>query len=289
MIRKLSHSNLTLVSGGLIYLLLTIVWVLVSLKINNIESQNGYFEIGALLQFKTILPAVVFGGRFLLFSKYRLGPANPWVFPLCLFLVGGSIFDKLLSATNIGYGLLIAADIIIWAFLIKETYETIRTIFSFWRSLPKVNYAMFVDIWAKLGNDLIKLGLWLTSLSGLAFFYLVSFFMVDALLYGYLLLTPLVVIGASLYLTIFSKIKTWVQGDLAIIDGELVGQLNWDQVKDDPDLSQRIAWFQYLTLIRNYLKDLEKPALLLKLFLLYLVCSGLILSLPYFFGRVIEV
>jgi len=256
---------------------------------NSIENQNGYFEIGALLQFKIILPAVVFGGRFLLFSKYRLGPSNPWVFPLSLFWAGGSVLGKLLSAANIDYGLLIAADIIIWAFLIKETSEIIRTIFSFWWSLPKVNYAMFVDIWTKLGNDLIKLGIWLTIILGLGFFYLVNFFMVDALLYSFLLLTPLVVIGTSLYLTIFSKIKTWVRGDLALINGELAGQLNWDQVKDDPDLPQKIAWFQYLTLIRNYLKDLEKPALLLKLFLLYLACSGLILSLPYFFGRVIEV
>lgn len=253
------------------------------------ESRSGYFEIGALLQFKIILPAVIFTGRFLFFNKYRVGPPNPWIFPLSLFLAGGSVFDKLFSAEKLSYGLLLTVDIIIWAFLIKEICETIRTIFRFWKSLPKVNYAMFIDIWTKLGNDLLKLGLWLTSLLGLVFFYLVSFFMVDALLYSYLLLTPLIAIGLSLYLLIYLKIRAWVRSDLTIINGELVEQLNWSQVKDDPNLPQKVAWFQYLTLIRNYLKDLEKPALLIGLLLLYIGCSGLILSLPYFLGRVIEV
>ncbi len=289
MIRKLSQANLTLLSRGIFYLALTIIWSLVSLKINSIESQSGYFEIRPLLQFKAILPAAIFGGRYLLFGRYRLGPSNPWIFPLSLFLAGGSVFDKLLSAANIGYVLMIAADMLIWAFLINETAETLRTVFRFWKSLPKVNYAMFIDIWAKLNNDLFKLSLWLTSLVGLTFFYLVSFFMVDALLYSYLLLTPLVATGASLYLLMYSKIKAWVNNDLTLIDAELAVQLDWDQVKGDPELPQRVAWFQYLSLIRNYLKDLEKPALLIRLFLLYLACSGLILCLPYFFGRVIEV
>lgn len=289
MIRKLSGSTFTLLSGGTFYLILTIIWSLITLKINSFESQSGYFEIGALLQFKIILPAAIFMGRFLLFNKYRLGLSNPWIFPICLFWTGGSVFNKLAGAVNICYGLLIATDIIIWAFLIKETFETIRTVFRFWRLLPKVNYAMFVEIWAKLGNDLFKLGLWLTIIIGLAFFYLVSFFMVDALLYSYLLLTPLIVIGASLYWLIFNKLKTWVRGDLVAIDGELVEQLNWGQVRNDPDLPQRTAWFQYLILIRDYLKSLQRPVLLLKTFLLYMGCSGLILSLPYFFGRVIEV
>ncbi len=288
MVGKLSQSTIKLLSIGSFYLVLTVIWSLVSLQINTFESQRGYFEIDALLKFKILFPAAVFMGRFIFFNKYRLSPANYWVFPISLFLVGWSDFEKLVNAANIYYCLLLAADITLWAIFIKDTIETVRAVFRFWKLLPKVNYAMFNDIWTKVGNDLFKLGIWLTALLGLIFFYLVSFFMVDALLYSYLLLIPLILIGASLYLLILGKIKAWVSDDLAVIDGELSEQLNLEKAKVDPDLAQKTVWIQYLTLIRTYLKDLERPVWLLRTFILYLGCSGFILCLPYFFGRVIE-
>lgn len=287
MIRKFSQSSLKMLTIGMLYLLITLCWTWVSFQTNRFESGSGYFEINTLLKFKILLSASVLGGR-LLFNQYRLGPLNPWILPLSLFLVGWSVFDKLANAENLQYGLLIGGDIIIWSLIISEISETMAAVFRFWKRLPKVNYAMFSDIWSKLSNDLFKLGIWLTVLLGLTFFYLVNFFMIDALLYSRLLLTPLIVIGTALYLLIFSKINSWISGDLSEIEGELDAQLNWRQLKDDPQLSEKTAWFQYLTLIRNYLKDLQKPVWLLKPCLLYIVCSALILTLPYFFGRVIE-
>ena len=287
MIRKLSQPSLKLLSVGTCYLVLMIIWSWVSFQTNSFESESGYFEISALLRFKIFLPVVVLTGRFL-FNQYRSGSPNPWIFPLNLFLVGWSVFDKLAKVVNLYYGLLIGADIIIWSFMISEIIETIGVVFRFWKRLPRVNYAMFNDIWSKLGNDLFKLGIWLTALLGLALFYLVSFFMIDALLYSRLLLIPLLIIGGTLYSLIISKMKAWVHIDLNEIETELGAQLNWRQVKGDPDLSAKTAWFQYLTLIRNYLKELQKPVLLLKPCLLYIACMAIILSLPYFLGRVIE-
>ncbi len=287
MIRKLSQSSVKLLLVVIGYLVITIIWSWVSFQTNHFESEGGYFEINALLKFKVLLPAAVLMGRWL-FDHYRLGPPNPWFIPLSLFLVGWTVFDKLINAVNLHYALLIGADVIIWSFLISETVETINIVFRFWRRLPKVSYAMLSDIWSKLGKDLFKLGIWLTFLVGLTFFYLVNFFLIDALLYSKLLLIPLGVTGAALYLLIFSKINAWVSSDLGEIDNQLNALLNWDQVRADPDLLQKTAWLQYLTLSRNYLKDLQKPVLLLKSGLLYLVCTALILSLPYFFGRVIE-
>lgn len=275
--------------NAVIYLLLTIIWSVVTLKMNNYESQSGYFEINALMQFKILLPMVVFLGRCLLFNEYRFGRKNPLVFLMFLFLVGWSDFEKLIGAINVGYRLLILADILVWVFLIKETLEAIRGMIGYWVDLPKTNYAMINEIWAKIEKDLIKLGSWLTLLVGLSFFYLVSFFMVDAIFYSYLLLIPLLGCGLFLYGLIHSKIKTWVRHDLALIDSELAEQLDWEMSKDDPDLPRITAWFQYLTLVRNYLNQLQRPVLLLKLFLFYLGYSGLVLCLPYFFGRVIPV
>lgn len=289
MARKLSQSNLRLLLSAILHLLLILVWSLITLKINEYERQNGYFEINALLQFKILLPIAVFGGRFFLFPTYRLARQNPWLFPLSLFIAGWSVFEKLYKATNAGYTLSLIADSIIWAYIIKETIETIRTIIAFWKDLPKVNYAILLDIWAKMENDLIKLGIWLTVLIGLTFFYLVSFFIVDALFYSYLLLMPMLGIGLFLYGLLLIKIKTWIRSDLGAINEELAEQLNSIMVKDDPELSQKTVYFQYLTLIRNYLNDLQRPVLLLKLFILYLAYSGLILSLPYLLERVIEV
>lgn len=287
MIRKLSRPSLKLLSVGTCYLILIIIWSWISFQTNRFESESGYFEINALIRFKIFFPIVVLMGR-LLFNQYRSGSPNPWAFPISLFLVGWSVFDKLAKVVNLDYGLLIGADIIIWSLMISEIIETSSAVFRFWIRLPKINYAMFRDIWSKLGNDLFKFGIWLTALLGLALFYLVSFFMIDALLYSRLLLIPLPVIGGLLYSLIFSKLKAWVAIDLNEVETELGAQLNWPQLKGDPDLSAKTVWFQYLTLIRDYLKDLQRPVLLLKPCLLYMVCMAIILGLPYFFGRVIE-
>jgi len=240
-----------------------------------------------LLKFKILFPAVAFMGR-LLFVQYRTRPINSWIFPVSLFIVGWSVFDKLVTAQNLHYSLLIGTDIIIWSLIISDIIETLITVFRYWEGFSKVNYGVINEIWSKLSDDLFKLGIWLTVLLGLIFYYLVSFFLVDAILYSYLLLMPLLVIGAALYLLIFNKINTWIRDDLILIDGELSHQLDWDQVKDDPALPQKTLWFQYLSLIRNYLKELQRPVILVKSFLLYILGAVFILSLPYFFGRVIE-
>ena len=287
MVRKLSQSSLKQFLVGIFYLVITIIWSWVSFQINKFEIESGYFEIYSLLKFKTLLPAAILGGR-LLFIRYRLGQPNPWAFPISLFLAGWSVFDKLINAVNLHYGLLIGGDILIWSFMIYDTIQTLGFVFRFWSRLPKVNYAMFGDIWSKLNNDLFKIGIWLAVLLGLTFFYLVNFFMIDALLYSRLLLIPLIVTGSALYSLIYNKVNAWVRSDLGEIDGELVKLLNWAEIKNGPELPEKTAWFQHLLLIRNYLKDFQKPAILVKSCLLYLVCSALILSLPYFFGRVIE-
>lgn len=287
MIRKLSRSSLKLLVIGSCYLLVTLAWIWISLQIKGFERESGYFELNALLKFKILLSASVLAGR-LLFNQYRLSPPHPGIIPFSLFLVGWSVFDKLASAVNLYYALLIGADIIVWSLLISEIAETMTAVFRFWKRLPKVSYAMFSDIWSKLSNDLLKLGIWLTALLGLTFYYLVNFFMIDALLYSRLLIIPLILIGTALYSLIFSKIKAWVDSDLFEIDNQLNAVIDWRQLKGDPELSQKTAWFQYLILIRNYLKDLQKPVMLVKPCLLYILCTVLILNLPYFFGRVIE-
>ncbi|NLY74917.1 MAG: hypothetical protein GX075_06400 [Firmicutes bacterium] len=287
MLRK--RFNRTQFSGGVFYLLLAAVWVLVSLKMILLESQSAYLESGPLLQFKILLPAVVYGGRFLLFFKYRGRSAGPWLFPACLAAVVVSVCDKFAMIGNLFHGLLVVLDILIWAFLINDILELIYALFYYWRTLPKVNYAMVGEIWDQLRADLFRLGIWLTSLMGLTFYYLVGFFMVDAVVYSYLLLTPLLISGTALYWLTYSKIQAWVRSDLAEIDAELTARFDWKQVKDDPELPQLTKWLEYLLLIRNYLNLFQRPVFLIKSLLLYSGCSALILSLPYFFGRVIEV
>lgn len=287
MFGKLSQPTLKLCSIGTFYLIIAFIWPRISLQINSFEGLRGYFDTKALLKFKILFPAVAFMGH-LLFAQYRTRPTISWLFPLSLFIVGWSVFDKLDKAINLHYSLLIGADIIIWSLVISDLIQTLTAIFRYWEGFVKVNYAVISEIWSKLSDDLFKLGIWLTVLLGLIFYYLVSFFLVDAILYSYLLLMPLLIIGAALYLLIFKKINTWIRDDLILIDGELSHQLDWEQVKNDPALPQKTVWFQYLSLIRNYLKELQKPVILLKSFLLYIFSAIFILSLPYFFGRVIE-
>ena len=284
---KLSQSTLKLCAIGTLSLIIALIWPWISLQTNSFEGLSGYFDIKALFKFKILFPAAAFMGH-LFFAQYRTRPTNPWIFPLSIFIVGWSVFDKLVKASNFQYSLLIGADILIWSLVVSDLFQTLTAIFGYWEGFEKVNYAVISEIWSKLSDDLFKLGIWLTVLLGLTFYYLVSFFLVDAIFYSYILSMPLLVIGTALYLLIFKKINTWIQDDLMVIDGELSYHLDWEQVKDDPELPQKTIWVQYLSLIRNYLKGLQQPVILLKSFLLYILGAVFILCLPYFFGRVVE-
>ncbi len=278
---------------------LTVIWALISLGLYAIEGSKSYFEIHAVLYFKIILAAVVFLSRYLLFGQYR---QEKWLGPMIgisfLFALGGQWNEFLKEGFQWFYGLLKGLDSILWGLYLGLFLENISGLFSFWMHSSRKNGAELRQFLGTLRQDTVSLGIILTFLAGLAYYYLTSFYLLDTLFYSYLLFGLVIGAGLGFYGCAQIKINRWIHRDIASLDEEIDRYIQWQPLArcheqdgdyEVLDLDSRLAWLQYLTLIRNYLVQMGRPRFPWQIWCSYLIFSGCILIIPYVFGLAVQV
>ncbi len=275
----------------------TFIWALISIGLYAVEGSKSYFEIQAVLYFKIIFAAVIFLSRYLLFAQYR---HQKWLSPMItisfLIALGGGWNELLKEGTRWFYIFFKVLDAFIWGLYSGLFLENMNGLFIFWVHLPKKNGAEFRQYFQTLRQETISLGIVLTFLVGLVYYYLTSFYLLDTLFYSYLLWMLVISIGLGFYCLAQIKLNRWIKQDIALLDLELDHYIQWQQMaralKQDEDygnLSSKISWLQYLTLIRNYLIQMGRPKFPWQIWCSYLIFSASILIIPYVFGLAVQV
>jgi hypothetical protein len=269
---------------------LTIIWALISGGLYFFEGNRSYFEINTVLQFKIIFAAVIFLGRYLLFAKHRQYKWFKWILIVAVLITVGSQGDHLIKTPlNLIYFLLKVCDSLVWGIFITVLLETLGALFLFWNHISKVPVSQLEQLWRLAWQEIIALGILLTLLAGLIYYYLTSFYLVDTIFYSYILLIPVSAAGLRLYLTIRIRINNWLRQDLSSLDQEIDTCLQWQHFKTEPEFYQKLCWLEYLTLIRSHLVQTSRLRVSWKTLGCYLTFSVLIIILPYLFGLAIEV
>jgi hypothetical protein len=268
----------------------TLIWVLISMGLYACEEPKSYFDIQSILGFKIIFVAVIFLGRYLLFPQYRRQTCfGRFLFLGILIALCAQSSDIVKAGTNGLYILLKVVDAFVWGLFVALFFENMEGLFSFWRHSQKKNVSLFNPLLETLRQDTISLGIMLTLLAGLLYYYLTSFYLLDTLFYNYLILALVLVTGLGFYFLVQIKLNRWVKQDIGLIDQEIDNYLEWQQFKQDSGLNQKIVWLEYLTIIRNYLTQKGRPKFPWQIWGSYLLFSCFILVLPYIFGLAIQV
>jgi hypothetical protein len=268
----------------------TLIWMFISIGLHFFEGSQSYFELKAVLIFKLILVAVIYLGRYLLLAQYRRPGGLIWLFGIVFLLAASAQAGSIIKAGFIfGYILLKAADALVWGIFVAILLENILGLFRFWHQPQKISASLLNQIWKSARQDIIALGILLTLLAGLLYYYLISFYLLDTLFYSYLLVVLVLLIGLGFYIMIHLRLHAQLQCDIGELDREIDSYLLWQGFKEDPDLHQKVLQLRYLTLIRNYLAQIGRPRFLWQIWGSYLLFSAFILILPYIFGLAVEV
>jgi hypothetical protein len=268
----------------------TLCWALISVGLYCFEGSNSYFEIKAVLLFKIILAAAIFLSRYLLFAKYRRQKWLTWFFGISFLIAfstqGGCIVKNDFNWVYIVFKI---GDSLAWGIFTAALLENIAGLFNFWRFPPKVSGSSFHRLCQIVRQDTIALGVLLTLLAGLFYYYLISFYLLDTLLYSYLLLALVLLAGIGFYIINRIQLGNWLQLDIDRLDREIDGFLQWQDFKADSELNQKMLWFEYLAAIRSYLIQMGRPGFPWQICGSYLLFSFFILALPYILGFAVEV
>jgi len=273
---------------SLFYLGLALLWMVISFGLNHFANTGEQFTIRAIFQAKLILIAIVFTGRYLLFPQYRQRLIFKYSFILAFFTLCGFTAPRPAELFKWGYLLLLTADVIIWSLLLAAMFEISYRLFEFWGRIPRTGFDNYSVIWRKFWEEALYFGFWVTSAACFAYYYSVSFLVVDPILYSYLLLIVTALSWVTFFTVFFSRIRGWVDAAVGEIDREIEPYLKWREFE-----TEAVAAFwprlNYLLKLRDYLVEFKQPVFSLKTVIFYLGFSGFILLLPYFFAAVIEV
>lgn len=252
--------------------------------------EKGYstFEFQTMLQAKTLLIAIAYTGRYLLFPQYRFGRWRKWFYGASIFLVFGMNLYKLVDNFDWLYLFWLTGDGFLWAMIPAAVIEVMGSLFIYWNRIYTINVDIVRELWQKAWQTIFYLGIWLTLIIGLIYFYLVNFFIIDTVTYSYFFAILLAVTGISLYATVQSKVNEWVNRENRQIDLKMTVYLNWQELSQ-AELEQNISFVQYLLMLRDYYLGFKKPVISMRTILLYLCFEGAILILPYIIGVVVEV
>jgi hypothetical protein len=271
-------------------LVLTVLWMVLSIGLYYSEGSGSYFEIKAILIFKILLTALIFGARYLLFTQYRWSRWLGWLFGITfLIALGGQGVYVVKAGFHWSYVLLKIFDAAAWGLFIAMLLEPLLALFRHWYYLKKIDIWQSGQLWKSVWLEIIRLGVLMTLLAGLSYYYLTSFYLLDTLFYSYLLLVPLFSAGIGLYIIIQCKVNCWLRQELYQLDQEIGGYIQWQCYKDEADLNSQLISLEYLTLIRNYIAEISRPRFPWKAGGIYLLFIGFILALPYIFGFAVEV
>jgi small-conductance mechanosensitive channel len=145
------------------------------------------------------------------------------------------------------------------------------------------------NLWQAFWRDCAKVGLFLTLLAATGYYYITSFFLIDTVLYSYLLLIPILTAVIMMYVVFTTKVRNWLRKVLEEVDREATGVLQWQRFKAEPEMIDLLPWYEYILLVRDYLVKLAKPVFYPSTIFYYILYCGFILSLPYILGIAIEV
>ncbi len=276
--------------AGIACFILTVFWGLISVGLYCFEGQRSYFEIRSILKFKLILAGVFFLVRYLMFSKYRKLAWFKWIFFSIVLIILSSESISLVKALESSvYLLLKVLDALVWGVFSAGILEVFAVLIRFWTGIKKVNPAGLEKLWKVFWDDMMQLGIVLTLLAALTYYYLSSFYLMATLFYSYLLAILLVIPGLWLFLYLYFKVTGWINEDLHSLDIEIAPYLDWNQMKADPEFYQTMLSLDYLLMVRKYLTEKCRPVFSLKAICCYIVGSGIILWLPYGLGLIVEV
>jgi hypothetical protein len=178
--------------------------------------------------------------------------------------------------------LFLLLDSLLWSFFSAQIMEVMWAVVRYWSQWVDFDLPKLTGIWHQFYADLIKMGLWLVLLMGLIYYYLISYFVIDTVVYSYLFLIPFVFVGPLPYLILSRKIRHRIDVEIQKVDEQLVNYLEWPCFEAQQFVLQ-LPRFQYLWLIRNYWLGF-RPQVPFKLAIYYLIFCGLILGFPFLSG-----
>lgn len=296
-----------------ILLSLSIIWSFLSLKIHG--TGLNFLELRILLLCQFGLVAIVFLSRFLLFQNIRNPLFFKWAAALFLLVFLGlkispnifRIFNRLAnpyiqrmaSAEKMGTGLIswgefpfVFLEGLILSLLVAWLAEIVFGVFWNWRRLPRFDPCNSYQYWDHLWLDILKMGLLITLLMILTYFFIINFLLVDTVLYSYLLTVPVLASGAGLFLLLSKKVRGWRESEIREIDARLAPYLAWQKYVVDFETEPKdpgiLPWVQYLSIIRDYLRQTRRPYIRWWVVMLYLLFCGIMAGLPNFFRVVVE-
>ncbi|HEY8464322.1 MAG TPA: hypothetical protein VIM29_09935 [Bacillota bacterium] len=282
--------NQTWTQTGMVFLGITLSWVLVSFSLSMMEQAGCVlFELLPIVQCKVLVVAIVFAGRYFLFPQYRLEGKSRWICGLLFLILGGAAMIRVEKMFQWLYCGLVVTDTFLWALVFTMMIETGGALFAYWaNAFATAEPGMITGCWQGLWSDAIKLGIWLTFLAGLAFFYLVSFYWLDVIFYSRFLVILFLIIEFSLLGIGYWRSQQKFSSKLALIDCELNLLLKWRNLESG-ELQGLLPRLHYLLLTREVLSRLSRPVLPLSALIMGLSCGGFLYYLPDLIGIVIKV
>lgn len=286
-----------------LYLSLAVIWFFLSMGIYG--NRLNFLELRIMLFCESGLIAIVYLSRDLLFRDIRSPRFFKWAASLFLLIFLGlklsPNIQRMLGILGMPEIDSLGWRIIPWVFfegLIFSIFlawfvESIFAVFRTWHRITRLDPCASYQYWHRLWMDILKLGILMTLLMILVYFYIINFLLVDTVLYSYLLTAPIIGTGVGLFLLFFIKVSRWRGAEIRAIDRELTPYIEWSKYKadNDSDLKDQgvLRWVQYLLCIREYSRQVKQPFILWWVVILNLFFCGAVLSLPYLLKVVIAV
>jgi hypothetical protein len=272
------------------YAALLVLWMAVSVGLNAVERGGPVFGLTAVILSKVLFCVIVVVGRLYLFPHYRVECGMGLLFALLVLILCGAGIPRIGNAFSWYYRLLVLADTVVWAFYLTLLVEVLYALGVHWSRVRPENYRELniLGLWRCFWTDLLYLGIWITLLLGLAFYYLVNFYVMDVIFYSRLLAGILAGCGLFFFAAARSRVNGWFREEIGLLDQKIGAFLDW------PNVDARIAAtdlpvYRYLLLTREYFKCLQRTTIFPGALLFYLLCVVLLLSLPLWAGTVIKV
>jgi hypothetical protein len=272
------------------YAALCVLWMAVSAGLNAVERSGPVFGLTAVLLSKAMFFMIVVAGRLYLFPHYRVECGMDLLFSLVALILCGAGVPRVWKVFSWHYLLLVIADTAVWAFYLTLLVEVLYALGVHWSGVQPENYRELniLGLWRWFWTDLLYLGIWLTLLLGLVFYYLVNFYVMDLFFYSQLLAGILAGCGLFFFGVAHSRINGWLREELDCLDRKILAYLDWRNV-DARIAASDLPVYHYLWLTRQYLERLRKNPIFPGTVALYLCCVLFLLILPLWVGAVIKV
>lgn len=274
--------------SGLIFLGLALLWVLISMGLNRMEKTGCVFELLPVLECKLLALALIYAGRYLLFPHYRMERLGRWVFSILLLVLSGAGLIRVGKLFEWSYAGLVVVDTLLWVLLSTVLVETCAALTGYWiRTFRGLDYGNIIDLWKGLWLDGVKLGIWITLLCGLTFFYMVNFYELDVFFYSRFFTALFWMTQLGLLTIGCWNSRRILYNEILRIDRELTAYLKW-RALDSEAFAEFLPRYQYLYVTRCVLANLASPAVPLSALTVWLLCCGSLLGLPYLIGSVVQ-